>query len=121
MGKWKLATLVAAIALLGLAAPASAANGTVTVTATSVGAFSLSLNTSSVAFGTVLAPDGAGAGTGVTSYQHSDNGAYYVNNGTASNFAVAATVKSNKAWGGSVAVAENTGTAGMTVGGGSLR
>ena len=110
------------IALLAFAVvPVRADTGTVTVTATSVAKFTLSLSTSSVAFGTNLTPDAvASNGTDVAAYLDGSTGAYYVGAGSGASYAVVATVSSNQAWTGSVAASENTGSAGMTIGGGAL-
>jgi hypothetical protein len=117
--------LLVGLALSVLVVPSSpvrADTGTVTVTATTQSTFSLSLDTNAVAFGTNLAPDAtASNGTNVAAYADATNGAYYVRNGNASGFAVVATVKSTAPWSGSVAAAENTGTAGITIAGGGLR
>jgi hypothetical protein len=121
---WLRALLLLAL-LFGLtmlsASRVSADTGTVTVTATSIAKFSLSLSSTSVVFGATLSPDGTGATGSVASYPDGTHGAYFVQNGTASTYAVAATVASNKAWSGSVSATENLSGSGITITGGGLR
>ncbi len=118
---------IAALALLGaaatltLAVPASAESGQVEVKAQNESKLTLSLSTATSDFGTGLDPSGAASSLAdVASYNDQPNGAYYVKKGDA-NFAQTVTVKSNKSWTGSVQAAENTGTAGMSIAGNSLR
>jgi hypothetical protein len=117
---------VAALALFGmvatvvLGAPANAVNGAVQVTANNVAKVSMTLSTATSNFGTNLGPDGTASNqSDVAAYQDGNNGAYYVKSDPG--FAQTIEVESNQAWTGSVAAAENTGTAGMTIADDSLR
>lgn len=106
--------------LLGAPAPANAVNGQVEVTAQNAAKFSMTLSTATSNFGTNLGPDATASNqSDVAAYQDATNGAYYVKSDPG--FAQSVTVESNQAWSGSVAAAENTGTAGMTIAGNSLR
>ena len=118
----KLATLAALVALLGLAAPASAqTSGTVTVSGTNTAKMTISIGDTSAAYGTSLGPDGSGTGGEISSVTGSsgNQGAYYIwTPATVPNV----TVRSNTVWNGTVSATETTGTStSMTIASGVLR
>jgi hypothetical protein len=115
-----LATLLAALSLATLAAPASADSGAVTVTATNNAKLTMTIGTPSAHFGSALDPTGAGTAGQVsaTAPGSGDQGVYYV----WSPSGALVTVKSNKTWNGTVQASENSGSAtSLSVASGALR
>jgi len=85
-------------------------------------ALKMTISTITSAFGAGLAPDGVTSDQAVVGVGYTDaTGAYYVRDRNGSAFAVMITVRSSKAWDGNVLATENSGTAGATIAGGSLR
>lgn len=104
LGRLGAATITAALVASAMALPASAAtSGVVTVTGGSASTIELTLSDASAAFGTNLTPDGSGSGSDEVTGIEIDGGASSA--GACYEWAGSVTVRSNMAYGVTVAAA----------------